>query len=146
MQLAETSIRRPVFATVLSLLKQRAGLGPGAWTSGPQVVLAGHGVGGGEAVLVAMALLRLGLPPSRLALYTFGQPRVLGQEAASGLDALLRNRYLRVAHVQDAMVPTPVQAEGAVHAGTEVRGFFSLVVRIRLHGACRMSQSFFPYT
>jgi pimeloyl-ACP methyl ester carboxylesterase len=169
-----------VFPLALSLLRDKAGLAPGAWSSGPVVALVGHGEGGGVAVLVAMALLKLGLSPARLHLITFGQPmvrgggegvwtdgcvvccpfgeqymgrafvlagrgveareefmccvrmslQVLGEEAATSLNTVLRSNYLRVAHVQDTIVPTPVDADGAAHAGTEVR---ALHLRSALH-------------
>ncbi len=56
--------------------------------------------------------------------------QVLGEEAATSLSAVLRSNYLRVAHVQDTIVPTPVDADGTAHAGTEVR---ALHLRSALH-------------
>lgn len=93
------------------------------------VVVTGHSLGGALASLAAMSLVYQKLVPgSKMALYTYGLPRVGDKTYALSHDKLVTNSW-RVVHYRDIVSHVPfcnlpsgcsVHSNGPYHHGTEI--------------------------
>ncbi|MBL8175167.1 MAG: lipase family protein [Bryobacterales bacterium] len=82
---------------------------------GKRLVISGHSLGGGLAVLAASRL-----PGVPLSLYTFGQPRVGNEEFAKACDTMFGGDYFRLVNDKDIVPRVPPFTAGYRHFGQEI--------------------------
>jgi hypothetical protein len=83
--------------------------------SGKPLFITGHSLGAALAALAAQTALGLGSPPR--AVYTFGMPRVGGQQFRTGYDARLGAVTYRLVHGIDLVARVPPSSVGFRHVG-----------------------------
>lgn len=83
------------------------------------LLVTGHSLGGALALLAALDIRAL-FPSVKVALYTYGQPRVGNLEFSNYADQLLPISYKRVVHYDDMVAHVPPRISGYQHAGDEV--------------------------
>lgn len=82
---------------------------------GKPLVITGHSLGGGLAVLAASRL-----PGVPLSLYTFGQPRVGNEEFAKACESQFGDNYFRIVNDKDIVPRVPPFTAGYRHFGQEI--------------------------
>ncbi|WP_115718577.1 lipase family protein [Gallaecimonas mangrovi] len=102
--------------------------------SGTALWLAGHGIGGAVASVLA-AILALDKNIELAGLCTFGCPRVFDNQLAAALEALLGERYWRVVNDQDVITRLPPRCFGYRHGGQ--LSYFDSTGDLHLTGAER---------
>jgi triacylglycerol lipase len=81
------------------------------------LVITGHSLGGGLAVLAAYALSRQEAPFNVRGVYTYGQPRAGDGAFAESYDRLLRLRHWRVVNNRDVVPRLAPRSMGYAHTG-----------------------------
>lgn len=81
------------------------------------LMVAGHSLGGGLAVLAAYALSRQQSPFNVLGVYTYGQPRAGDGAFAESYDRLFRLRHWRVVNNRDVVPRLAPRSMGYAHTG-----------------------------
>lgn len=88
-----------------------------AGDSGRPLILTGHSLGGGLAVLAAYALSRQKVPFNVRGVYTYGQPRAGDGAFAESYDRLFRLRHWRVVNNRDVVPRLAPRSMGYAHTG-----------------------------
>lgn len=81
------------------------------------LLITGHSLGGGLAVLAAFALRRQAQPFPVQGVYTFGQPRTGDAAFAEAYDRLLRPLHWRAVNHRDVVPRVPTRSMGYRHVG-----------------------------
>lgn len=81
------------------------------------LLITGHSLGGGLAVLAAFVLRRQARPFAIQGVYTFGQPRTGDAAFAEAYDRLLRPLHWRVVNHRDGVPRVPFRLMGYRHVG-----------------------------
>ena len=86
-------------------------------TAKTPIWVTGHSLGGAMSMLAADNLIRLGVDPQRLVLYTFGQPRVGTQRFQARFDAQCPNAHIIIG-AGDPVPTVPPASAGYNHGGS----------------------------
>ncbi|TNV76838.1 hypothetical protein FGO68_gene8733 [Halteria grandinella] len=87
----------------------------------PEIMVTGHSMGGALALLGVLDLRTdLSIPPENITFYTFGQPRVGGENFRDYVYFVIGQRYFRVIHEDDMVPHLPSIYFSFRHAGIEV--------------------------